>query len=134
MFLDLIRGAPSLCFLWQCKTAWTTGTKGSMGKEPLHSPEARDPKHVLATLNLGTVIGTQDNVLVPMSAVKWRVKNGQLEVMTGRTWPNPGLSKKHERIRIDGILAGLCGGQIRPPCDCTTKVRVLLRSDTDEQG
>ena len=59
-------------------------------KEPIAAlrPEIQN---MFWLLNPGTVIGTQDNVLVPMSAVQWRASKGQLEVMTGRTWPNPGL-------------------------------------------
>ena len=51
----------------------------------------------------GTVVGTQDNALVPTNAVKWREKKGQLEVMTGRTWPNPGASNNAKNMG-DNVL------------------------------
>ena len=40
----------------------------------------------------GTVIGTHNNVPEPTSAMTWRARTGVLEVMTGRTWLDPGLS------------------------------------------
>ena len=48
-------------------------------------------------------------------------------MMTGRTWPDP-QSQKHERIRFDEILAGLCNGQARPQRGRTSKKLALLKS------
>ena len=123
------------------KIAWTTGKDGSKRKELYRSPRARNVQRVLAD-GSRTVIGTSDNVPEPTSAMTWRAKKGFLEVMTGRTWPGPGLSHKarNTRIRIAEISAGLCGGQVRSQrghtskYTGTTEVRVLLRYDFDIQG
>ena len=62
-------------------------------------------------LNPGTVIGTQDNVLVPMIAVKWRAKKGQFDVMTERT-----VRRGHTSSY-----------------DCTTKISFLPRYDSEDK-
>ena len=51
----------------------------------------------------GRAIGTQDNVPGPVSAGTWRVKKGLLDVMTSKTWPNPGLSHKAQNTRANRL-------------------------------
>ena len=52
----------------------------------------------------GTVIGTRDSVPEPTSAMTWRANKGLLGVVTGRTWPDPGLSHKARNTREDVLL------------------------------
>ena len=52
----------------------------------------------------GIVIGTHNNVPVPTSATTWRARKGVLEVMTGRTWPDPGLCHKAGNMGVYALL------------------------------
>ena len=53
----------------------------------------------------GTVIGTRDGVPEPTSGMTWHAKKkGLLVVMTGMTWPDPGLSHKAKNTREDVLL------------------------------
>ena len=89
-FTQFFRAAPSSC---------------SCGSASLHRPQGKKASCVKSLsqpcglMDPGTAIGTQDNVPGPVSARTWRAKKGLLEVMTGKTWPNTGLSHKAQNTR-----------------------------------
>ena len=93
----------------------------------------------------GDVIGRQADEAVPMTSEEWRATKTQFAIKTERTWPNlepseTAKKKKHEGIRLEGVLADLHGTQTRlqrgHTCTyaCATKISVLQRYGSDGQN
>ena len=91
----IARAAPSSCFLWQCNSAWATGKVSSVREETIAAFGSKP----VACLANGPRNSDRDKRQCRTSAMTWRATKGLLEVMTGRTWPEPGLSHKAGNTR-----------------------------------
>ena len=95
----IVRAAPSLCFLLQCKIAWTTRKGKLLAEGAPPQSWAGNIWHVLADGSRNS--DRDERQCTRALRVPWRGKRkkGLLDVMTGRTWPDRGLSHRARATR-----------------------------------